>query len=320
MVSGQTYRIGSVSRLTGVPADTLRVWERRYHAVIPVRSDAGTRLYASEDVGRLTLIKRLVDRGDAISRVANLTLEGLRERMRGADLPERLAMSERPCQVVVRGPYLAARLRQEAGTLAGLEFTGFFSSTEDFLAASFDPTPDVAVFEFPTIHGDQIPEIRRLFAHSRAARAILIYGFASRSVVESLDSPRMMTRRAPVDSRELSAWCLSARAQPWACALEDDSAGGMGVLLPRRRFSDVDLARLAAAAGSGDCECSGPLVDLVATLAAFESFTGECAIRAPDESALETYLHACAARARALLELALERAARASGLDVDGKD
>ncbi len=82
---GKTYRIGAVSRLTGVPADTLRVWERRYHVVTPIRSEAGTRLYGSEDVGRLTLIKRLVDRGDAISSVANLSLTELRERMRGAD-------------------------------------------------------------------------------------------------------------------------------------------------------------------------------------------------------------------------------------------
>ena len=69
-----TYRIGAVSRLTGVPADTLRVWERRYSVVTPYRAESGTRLYGPEDVGRLTLIKRLVDRGDAISSVANLTL------------------------------------------------------------------------------------------------------------------------------------------------------------------------------------------------------------------------------------------------------
>jgi len=79
---------GAVSRLTGVAPDTLRVWERRYGAVVPFRSDAGTRLYSREDVGRLALIKRLVDRGDAISTVANLGAEQLQERAKGAPLDE----------------------------------------------------------------------------------------------------------------------------------------------------------------------------------------------------------------------------------------
>lgn len=35
-----TYRIGAVSRLAGVAPDTLRVWEWRYDAVVPLRSDA----------------------------------------------------------------------------------------------------------------------------------------------------------------------------------------------------------------------------------------------------------------------------------------
>ena len=35
------YRIGAVSRLTGVAPDTLRVWERRYGTVTPFRPRPG---------------------------------------------------------------------------------------------------------------------------------------------------------------------------------------------------------------------------------------------------------------------------------------
>ncbi len=38
--------------------------------VVPMRSEKGSRLNSQDDVGRLALIKRLVDSGDAISRVA----------------------------------------------------------------------------------------------------------------------------------------------------------------------------------------------------------------------------------------------------------
>ena len=40
-----TYRIGAVSHLTGVAPDMLRVWERRYGAVVPMRAEKGSRLY-----------------------------------------------------------------------------------------------------------------------------------------------------------------------------------------------------------------------------------------------------------------------------------
>lgn len=42
--SDPTYRIGAVSCLTGVAPDTLCVWERRYGAVVLLRSEKGSRL------------------------------------------------------------------------------------------------------------------------------------------------------------------------------------------------------------------------------------------------------------------------------------
>jgi methanogenic corrinoid protein MtbC1 len=65
------YPIRVVARLTGIPIDTLRAWERRYGAVEPGRDDRG-RLYAEPDVQKLKLLRRLVERGHAIGRIANL--------------------------------------------------------------------------------------------------------------------------------------------------------------------------------------------------------------------------------------------------------
>ena len=64
------YRSGAAARLSGVPVETLRVWERRYGVTNPVRSDQGQRQYSFEDVRRLGLIKQLVDAGNAIGAVA----------------------------------------------------------------------------------------------------------------------------------------------------------------------------------------------------------------------------------------------------------
>ena len=56
------YGIGAVARLTGLSDHTIRVWERRYGAVVAARSASGRRLYVPADVEKLRLLKLLTDR------------------------------------------------------------------------------------------------------------------------------------------------------------------------------------------------------------------------------------------------------------------
>ncbi len=312
--SGQTFRIGAVSRLTGVPTDTLRVWERRYHVVVPVRSKAGTRHYAAEDVWRLSLIKRLVDGGDAISSVANLSLHDLGERMRGVDIPERFSAAERPCRVVVCGPYLADRLRQETKRPTDIEFLGFFTSTQTLMASASARTADILVLDYPTLHPEQAREINQLRLRFGAAHVLLVYGFASRSAISVLDAAHIVARRAPIGIDELHHWCLSRLCTPRAQSEHADMAlfAGLGVPL-ERRFNTADLARLSATAAPGEYDLPRHLIDLVSALSAFESYSVECGGRDDDEVAMIAVLRACAIRARALMEIALERAVSVEG-------
>ena len=66
------YRIGMVTRLTGLSTDVVRVWERRYGAIRPARSDGGTRLYSEADVTRLRKLRQAVERGYGIGQAAKL--------------------------------------------------------------------------------------------------------------------------------------------------------------------------------------------------------------------------------------------------------
>lgn len=320
--NGPTYRIGAVSRLTGVPADTLRVWERRYQVVEPVRTDTGNRLYGALDLGRLSLIKRLVDRGDAISSVANLSISQLRERLDGAAVPPPEPVSERrPCRVAVLGAGLAGRLRLEPAALDGLEVLGLYEHPEGLLRAAAETPPDVLLIEHPTVHADQVRELGHLFAQSGAARALLVYHFASRGTLERLDARHILTRRAPVDTGELRRLCLtlhqaplngSARLPEPLVGLETEIARP----IPARRFGPAQLARIAQASPSVRCECPHHLVDLVSALSAFEAYCEECEVRQAEDAALHAYLHASTARARALLESALAKVVEAEGLEV----
>ena len=55
--------IAAVERDTGLPKDTLRVWERRYGFPAPARDVHGERVYPHEQVLRLRVLKRLLDLG-----------------------------------------------------------------------------------------------------------------------------------------------------------------------------------------------------------------------------------------------------------------
>ena len=67
-------RIGELSRRTGVRADTLRAWERRYELLSPERSEGGFRLYGRDDESRVRAMKALIDSGVSASEAARLAV------------------------------------------------------------------------------------------------------------------------------------------------------------------------------------------------------------------------------------------------------
>jgi MerR family transcriptional regulator, light-induced transcriptional regulator len=69
--------IAAVERETGLPKDTLRVWERRYGFPTPARDARGERLYPEDQVARLRTVKRLIDRGMRPGRLLGLDVEAL---------------------------------------------------------------------------------------------------------------------------------------------------------------------------------------------------------------------------------------------------
>jgi MerR family transcriptional regulator, light-induced transcriptional regulator len=57
------FRIRTVAALSGVPATTLRAWERRYGVPAPGRTASAYRLYTADDVERVRRLRALVEQG-----------------------------------------------------------------------------------------------------------------------------------------------------------------------------------------------------------------------------------------------------------------
>jgi DNA-binding transcriptional MerR regulator len=94
------FRIGEVSRLTGVKPYVLRYWEHEFPQVAPAKTRSNQRLYRREDVERILTIKRLLYE-------ERYTIAGARARLEAAAQGEEAAGGVPP-----GGPGDAGTIRQ----------------------------------------------------------------------------------------------------------------------------------------------------------------------------------------------------------------
>ena len=87
--SATRYPLRAVMRRTGLSADVIRAWERRYGAVSPTRSGGRQRLYTEDDVVRLSLLQRATSAGHSIGEIAKLGADALKDLV-GHGLPRDL--------------------------------------------------------------------------------------------------------------------------------------------------------------------------------------------------------------------------------------
>ena len=71
-----------VARQTGLSVHTIRVWEKRYGAVRPVRAANNRRLYSDDDIERLKLLRQATMAGHSISQIAQSSAAELRRLLR----------------------------------------------------------------------------------------------------------------------------------------------------------------------------------------------------------------------------------------------
>jgi MerR family transcriptional regulator, light-induced transcriptional regulator len=71
-VSDATLRIGELARRSGVSADLLRAWERRYALLEPTRTPSGYRLYSADDEARVRSMQAHLAQGLSAAEAARL--------------------------------------------------------------------------------------------------------------------------------------------------------------------------------------------------------------------------------------------------------
>jgi len=85
----------AVTKRTGLSPHVIRVWERRYGAVKPMRTPTNRRVYREEDVERLSLLQRATHAGHSIGQASKLSDERLRALIKESPPPDRSKSSFR---------------------------------------------------------------------------------------------------------------------------------------------------------------------------------------------------------------------------------
>jgi DNA-binding transcriptional MerR regulator len=317
------YRSGVAARLAGLPVETLRVWERRYGVSEPARSAHGQRLYSGAQVRRLALVKQLVDQGHPIRALARLPLQQLQQ------LSEPLAAPAQACSIrlALVGAPLARRLAASGADGLALQLLRSCASLDDAAEAMRGLAPDVLLIEAAELVDAALPLIAAVRQSAGASAVVVLYRFCSSATIRQLRALGCLVARTPADLPEIVMLCqaaLGAQA-PAARAANANAAANAAAMAaaaepaplpapPPRQLDDQALAAIVGAVNSVSCECPRHLAEILLTVGSFERYSAQCAARDPADARLHQELNLAAGQARALLEAAMQRLARAEGL------
>ena len=320
-IQNERFRIGSVSRLTSIPTDTLRIWERRYGVVSPERSKSGTRFYSHSDITRLALIKQLVEQGNAISTVANLTELELKKRI-GLNQNINNSSQEKdttlPCKVIVCGDALPLFIQNKQDELQGLEIVASFKNPFEAESELGKLDADILLMEFPAFQDQDIGPVQTILKRYPNLHPILVYGFATRATLELLNKLHISTIRAPIDAYRLKSECQKALNGRYLASVESDVTVDVESI-PSRRFTQQQLMNLAnqQQPNSVKCECPKHHADILYSLYAFEDYNIGCQTSNDEDVLLHRYIYDCTIRARYMMEQSLTRLIETDNLNID---
>ncbi len=308
--------IGTVSRLTGLTAANIRIWEKRYGVVEPERTSSGRRLYSEDDIRRLTLLKHLADHGQPIRLTAQLSDDDLERRLNQVRQVEMRGGGE-GCRVAVIGSHLVTLLEGGKLTEDGLRIVAEFEDLEAAETGRMPEEVDLILMECPAFFAETAERVRRLVNETGALRAIVVYHYSQSRVIEKMEAPvsRITPIRAPVQLRELAVACRAdvsvarkAEVQP---VIEGDTE------IAERTFDNREIATLMTIDSVVDCECPQHLARLLASLYGFEEYSKECENRNDEDAAMHAFLHQTTARARMMMEEAMRELMRFEGINLE---
>ena len=293
-MTDELYRIGTVSRMTGLSPERLRAWERRY-GLAPAERSGKTRLYDQEQVARLTLVKSLLDQGHPVGQVIALSTDALERRLQQGRPTHVTSVDVRSpgarlVKVAVAGAPLvrASRDADERSVEVVAEWAGVGDLVRDAVPNQFD----CLIAYMSSL--DEL-EVDRVLTFCGDTRVVFVFRYATVADLDACREAGCRLVRWPTDWRALEQAVQDtlAHAPPTAS----------------RRFSDEELLHISVIADRASCECARHLAALVGELNDYLVHAVRC-----DADDRHDEMTACVEAARIQVEAALHLQVEEHGL------
>ncbi|MBX2859228.1 MAG: MerR family transcriptional regulator [Cellvibrionaceae bacterium] len=299
--------IGAAARLTGINANTLRMWERRYQLGPSKRSSGGQREYSTTDIDHLRLIKKLLDQGLRIGDIARLSSKTLAGLLLDAGVPTTEPQREAPAlrsQIVGTAlcDFFRTHLKRYPKLLA--EFASV--DADAWLQNESIQDKDLLVLQQNSINRQHVAPLIKI--SQQKVHVVVIYMYAQDSHIEKLQAEGIILLRGKIDSALIDDAINRVIRLVANLSVLDQNGKQFEIALPQsqpRQFSDQELLEAEQLAEKLDCSCPQHLGELIRLLNAFEEYSQSCGAENWKEAAVHACVYSYANNARFFMEKAL---------------
>jgi hypothetical protein len=209
-----------------------------------------------------------------------------------------------------------AQLRANSEIAGDFEIVWSGTSLAALRKASSELSIDVLLLNLEHLGADPVAAIDELVQLSGAELAITLYAFAKRELIDRIaGGSRVRTLRAPINLPLLRSQLMSIITRNILLGSGGASGSTSGGIVPAR-YTYAQLGKLQQIASKVECECPNHLSTLLQSLLDFERYSRNCENRNAADAEVHKLLYESTARARSLLERALDRLIEHEGITI----
>ena len=299
--------IGVVARMTGINANTLRIWERRYQLGSSKRSLGGQREYTTTDIDHLRLIKKLLEKGMRIGDIAQLSTKALTSLLfdtSDQDISDDELTDPTKTQIVgvMLGHYFKAHMKRYPNL--ALQFSE--DDTEQWLKDPKIDGKELLILQQNSLNRKHSEAI--LAISEKKIHVIVLYLYANREIVDRLQRQGVILLQGNIEASRIDEAVNTVLRLVTNLSPLDQSRKAFDISLTKsqpRQFDEEALIEADTLSNKLNCECPPHLTELIRRLNAFEEYSQTCGAENWKQAAVHACVYSYANQARYLIEKAL---------------
>ncbi len=299
------YKIGAVSKITGINIPTLRSWESKHSIVSPTRINGTQRGYTKQDLDKLGLIQALIDAGDSISSLQGLSIDQLEARLSNISNNDSNSLSESIELSAISIGTMIPSLESKSAGLPSIKIVqkydlSHFTENEN---ETVESNCDLLIIELPTLHSHTVNWIRNIQIKNEIDHCIILYRYASPGGIQASNfDKKINTLRQPVTAQD-----ILLMVKFLTDVESSSSCHNTGISNEHESFTEKELWEISIMANPIHCECPKHLSSIITSIIGFEKYSADCEELSESDRILHKELEENAKKARIIMEGSLRK-------------